>query len=299
MELLAPAKINLVLKILARRDNGYHDLFTVMQKVDLCDRLLLEPSPEPGIKLFCPDSDLPEDDSNLVFRAALRFFELRPELAGQGVRITLEKKIPVGAGLGGGSSDCAATLTGLNRLFGSKISLQRLLQLGEKLGADVPFFIAPYPAVRAEGIGELMTPVAPLEYCRVVLVNPGIHVSTAWVYQNYRLTNPALEDILTDFEKNDCNQLLSGPLENDLEQVTAGRFEEIDEIKKSLLETGALAVLMSGSGPTVFGLFIDKEDSQFDGDGAMMASLQQRFGEHVYITKPITGAWPSGEGTRF
>ena len=255
MRLLAPAKINLSLRITGRRQDGYHTLISRMQKVSLYDELTLEKTAT-GVELFCPDGKSPEGRENLVFRAAELFLEHIAALGHSfGVRLTLNKRIPVAAGLGGGSSDAAATLAGLNALSRAGLTRHELAVLGLRLGADVPFFLGQAPAALAQGIGEVLSPAEPIGDYTVVLVNPGFAVSTRWVYQHFDLTSISRTDNL----QNSRDKVGGLVLVNDLEQVTLKRYPIIADMKKEILQRGATAALMSGSGPTVFGLFTDKE----------------------------------------
>ena len=244
-----PAKVNLTLEVLGRRSDGYHDIRSLMVRVGLYDRLTIETGVE-GLTLLCPDANLPGDESNLAMAAALAF---REETGGpDGLRITLHKGIPTAAGLGGGSSDAASVLKGLNGLMGNPLSRDRLMELGLRLGSDVPFFIAGVPAV-AEGRGEKLTPARDLPPMWYVLVNPGFGVSAAWAYRNLKLTGSSFGS------KIQClDGILSGArieLHNDLEGVVARSHPEVLEIKEFLMAQGAEGALMSGSGPTVFGVF--------------------------------------------
>ncbi|MBU0731052.1 MAG: 4-(cytidine 5'-diphospho)-2-C-methyl-D-erythritol kinase [Proteobacteria bacterium] len=278
----APAKINLYLAVTGRRNDGYHDLDTLMVKVDLCDTLHLRVI-DKGIKLLCPDSDVPDDESNLVYKAASAFKELTGIT--RGVEITLEKKIPIAAGLGGGSSDAAATLHGLQELFQKKIASNVLIPIGRTLGADVPFFLSDYDSARATGIGDRLEKRELCGEFWFVLVNPGFAVSTKWVYENFALTtggNPYIlgRKLESANGKNFFFPDLGTILYNDLEAVTVAKYPEIQVIKERLLAAGAKGVLMSGSGPTVFGVFED-ERIAFDGVG----QLRQRYNK-VFLARP-------------
>ena len=278
----APAKINLYLKILRRRDDGYHELDTVMAKLLLADRIELEEQPS-GISLLCPGGALPVDERNLAFRAARLFFERTA--IDRGIRIRLEKNIPVAAGLGGGSSDAAAVLLGMNEIFGCPLSLENLEDVGKRLGADVPFFIQPAPCCHAEGIGEILRPLSMGTEYSVLLINPGFSVSTRWAYENFALTTPANTYILgREWQDNSIEQLFSRHylprLTNDLESVTCVRYPEITSIKAKILQNGALATLMSGSGPTVFGIF-DAPDAARQ----CAASFEKRSGWTIVVTE--------------
>lgn len=299
LTLLAPAKINLSLRVLGRRPDGYHNLDTVMQKLDLFDRLSLTVTSDPAIVLHCPDSGLPEDDTNIVFRAAAAFLSALTGRAGHGggdagpmgVTVTLEKRIPVAAGLGGGSSDAGAALVGLNRLFKTPFSVPELLSMARPLGADVPFFVTDYGAVRAQGIGDQMTAVPSLSNCSVVLVNPGFAVSTRWVYEKYALTTGRKDSkILSSQNDEELGAPVAGI--NDLEQVTIPAYPEIEVCKQELLALGASVALMSGSGPTVFAIFPDEEKRQARSVQGAVEALQDRgrglaHGRTIFVTRPV------------
>ncbi|MDA8164139.1 MAG: 4-(cytidine 5'-diphospho)-2-C-methyl-D-erythritol kinase [Desulfobacteraceae bacterium] len=279
----APAKINLCLQVIGRRPDGYHDLDTFMQKLVLADCLELHPAAE-AIRLSCPGSPLPQDEGNLAFRAARLFFERSG--VRKGVEIVLHKKIPIAAGLGGGSSDAAAVLLGLNRLYPPGLPAAVLLEMAVRLGADVPFFVADCAAARATGIGDRLEPAPPLQGCRVLLVNPGFPVSTRWVYENLALTtqsNPYMlgrEQIFDTYRE----FLASGEtlaVRNDLEAVTVGRYPELADIKAHILAAGAQVALMSGSGPTVFGLFLEEAPA-----AACFDAFARRYPGNVLLTGP-------------
>jgi 4-diphosphocytidyl-2-C-methyl-D-erythritol kinase len=280
----APAKVNLRLRVLGKRADGYHELDSVMQKVTLADTVTLHHLEEPVIQLSCPDSDLHEDDSNLVWKAAEAFLDVSGLSGKCGVSIILEKKIPIAAGLGGGSSDAGAVLTGLVRLFKSDIPKTTLLGLAKSLGADVPFFVVPDSAVRATGIGEKMEKYKKLEDCSILLVNPGFSVSTAWVYENFTLTRTAKDSNLSDSPKNESLSKLYCPLYNDLETVTIKRYPEIQTIKNLMIDNGASAALMSGSGPTVFGIFPDgnKDNANLH---ECVEKLTRKYGTGVFVAR--------------
>lgn len=253
----APAKVNYRLDVLRRRPDNYHDLRMVMQRIALCDELEISLSKTPGIRVSCGKEGVPDGPGNIAWKAAHAM--LARAGVDIGVDISVEKHIPVAAGLGGGSSDAASVLMGLNGLLGLGLSDPDLMSMGVKLGADVPFFIFKKTAI-AEGIGDLLTEVEGLPPVWMVLVNPNIHVSTAWVYQNLQLTNKRDADKLPKF----CNRIedICGLLSNDLEPVTIGRFPVIGEIKQMLLSNGAQGVLMSGSGPTVFSVFETEQEAR-------------------------------------
>ncbi len=283
----APAKVNLSLRILGKRSDGYHELDTVMQKLNLADTLTLRRLETPGIQLSCLASDLPEDDSNLVWQAAAAFFKETGIAQECGVSIILEKKIPVAAGLGGGSSDAGSVLTGLNRLFQTGLAEKTLLSLGASLGADVPFFVVSHPAVHATGIGDRMTPYDTLSNCSLLLVNPGFSVSTAWVYKNFTLTRADKDSNLSDSRKNESLNGQICPLYNDLESVTIAHYPELRDVKSCMLENGASGALMSGSGPTVFGIFPDQEGSRVSSLHECAKKLTEKYEGGVFVTRPL------------
>ena len=254
----SPAKINLLLKVRRRREDGYHDIVSVMCLVGLFDRITLS-FDTPTITVQCSDPRVPEDSSNLAYRAADLF--MKKCGISDGVGITIKKVIPVAAGLGGGSSNAAGVLLGLNHYFGDPYSMDQLMAMGLSLGADVPFFLFQKPAL-ATGIGDKLEAYSGLPSYQILLVNPGFTVSTAEIYRNLNLR-------LTKCKKKLTNALLKNRgfdaalhLCNDLETVTASSYPEIQTIKDQLINCGALGALMSGSGPTVFGLYDDIEKAR-------------------------------------
>jgi 4-diphosphocytidyl-2-C-methyl-D-erythritol kinase len=256
-QFLAPAKINLCLHVLRRRPDGYHDLAMLMQRVALFDRIGLTLSDEPGVRVVCPGLELPPGGENIAGRAARRLLEVAG--AGGGVEIVIDKGIPAAAGLGGGSSDAAAVLLGLNEMLQAGLDRSTLMAEGAHLGADVPFFIFQETAW-ATGIGDVLEPIAGLPAVWYLLVNPGFAVSTAWVYQNLQLTSSGDVTKMREFPR--TPEGLASLLHNDLEHVTIGRFPLLAAIKDRLLVLGAQGALMSGSGPTVFGLFTDESKAR-------------------------------------
>jgi 4-diphosphocytidyl-2-C-methyl-D-erythritol kinase len=257
MTIKAPAKVNYLLDVIRRRPDGYHDLRMVMQRINLFDELTITLTDTPGISVICGKNGVPDGPGNIAWKAANALLELTN--GSRGASISIIKNIPVAAGLGGGSSDAASVLMGMNELLQLGLSDQRLMEIGVTLGADVPFFIFKKTAL-AEGIGEALTAMPEMPTAWVLLVNPGVHVSTAWVYKNLKLTNrgelaklPSLYESVAD---------ISSIFANDLEAVTIPAFPVIADIKNSLLRHGALGAMMSGSGPTVFGLYQDKETAE-------------------------------------
>jgi len=263
IELKAPAKINLALDVLSKRDDGYHELKMIMQTVELADLVTIELTAAPGrIKLSSGLRWLPNDNRNLAYAAAeliLDRFQVN-----RGVSIHLKKRIPVAAGLAGGSTDCAAVLRGLNKLFSLNLSLSELMDLGEQLGADVPFCLFGGTAL-AEGKGERLTRLPALPDAFVALIKPPFSVSTADIFKSFNPdavnSKPDVNKMIDKIKNNDligiCNCFA-----NSLETVTVGKYPAIEQIKKELINRGALGTLMSGSGPTVFGVFENRLDAQ-------------------------------------
>lgn len=254
LNLKAPAKVNYLLDVIRRRPDGYHDLRMIMQQVNLCDEITLTLNDSADITVTCGKRGVPDGPGNIAWKAARAMLDLTE--TEHGVTIDITKNIPVAAGLGGGSSDAAAVLTGMNQLLKLHLSQQRLMAMGVKLGADVPFFIFGKTAL-AGGIGEELTALPDIPKASILLVNPGVHVSTAWVYRTLELTNRSELSKIPEFfgSIDDVCALLS----NDLESVTISAFPVIADIKSRMIQFGAAGAMMSGSGPTVFGIFKSRE----------------------------------------
>jgi 4-diphosphocytidyl-2-C-methyl-D-erythritol kinase len=257
-QMKAFAKINWFLSVLGKREDGYHDISSILQCVDLCDTLLFENSE--ALEIVSDISDLPEE-KNLVFRAA----SLMRDMVGgrRGAKIALTKGIPLAAGMGGGSSDAAATLVGLDRLWRTDLGADRLREMGAAIGSDVPFFIGNAYAI-TEGRGERIRPLEGAPELSLLLINPHIFVSTAWAYTACQigLTKKPVDIKLF------CQTLarkdfiaLSSMLVNDLESAVVSAYPEIGRIKERLYQLGASAAAMSGSGSTVFGVFRSVEEA--------------------------------------
>jgi 4-diphosphocytidyl-2-C-methyl-D-erythritol kinase len=247
--LQSPAKINLCLSVLGRRPDGYHDVEMLMQMVGLSDYVTVSIGGR-GISVRCDSGAVPSGEGNIAWKAAAEMLRITGNKVG--LEIEIKKNIPVAAGLGGGSGNAAAVLAATNRLLGMGLDRGQLAEIGAGIGMDVPFFFYG-PTAIARGRGEILTKLAPLKRFRVLLVNPGFETSTAWVYNNVNLR-------LT--KKAGCNKISSlnlrtiiTRLHNDLESVTAAAHPVINRIKSALLDAGAVGALMSGSGPTVFGIF--------------------------------------------
>ena len=260
--LKALAKINLGLDVLGRRENGYHDVRMVMQTIYLYDNVTVQKTEEAGIHLECNLFYLPVDETNIAYKAAkllMDEFDIK-----EGVRIVLDKHIPVAAGLAGGSANAAAVLVGMNRLFSLGLSQQQLMERGVSLGADVPYCVM-RGTVLAEGIGEILTPLPPLPKCYVLIAKPGISVSTKTVYEKLDSQeiseHPDIDGILEGLDKQDIYKVAAS-MGNVLETVTIGDYPIIEDIKDVMKQDGALNAMMSGSGPTVFGIFDDKSKAR-------------------------------------
>ena len=260
--LKALAKINLGLDVLGRRDNGYHDVRMVMQTIYLYDNVTIEKTQEPGIQVETNLFYLPVNEDNIAYKAAKMLideFQIQ-----SGVRITLEKHIPVAAGMAGGSSNAATVLVGMNRLFSLKLSMEDLMRRGVSLGADVPYCVM-RGTVLAEGIGEVLTPLPPMPNCAILIAKPGISVSTKTVYEKLDaleiVEHPDIDGILNGLQNQDIEKIASS-MGNVLEKVTIEDYPIIEEIKTAMKEAGALNAMMSGSGPTVFGIFRDRKTAR-------------------------------------
>ena len=255
----ANAKINLALDITGKRSDGYHDIRTIMQTVSLKDTLSMRKLFTPQIKICTNLKWLPTDERNLVYKAAKILFDrFQPE---DGIFIEIDKQIPVSAGLGGGSADCAAALCGISKLFNFPISQEELLAIGKSLGADIPFCIMKGTAL-AEGIGEILTPLPACPDCFIVIAKPPLCISTADVFRQFKMENvetrPDIEGMVESISAGDIGKV-AGSLCNVLESVTAREFPIIEKIKCIMLECGSMGAIMSGSGPSVFGIFADKQ----------------------------------------
>ena len=262
MELKALGKINLGLDVLGRRENGYHDVRMVMQTVYLYDQIRMEKTKKPGIELLTNLFYLPVNENNLAYQAAdllMKEFHVK-----EGVKITLDKHIPVAAGMAGGSSNAAAVLFGINRMFSLGLSQKELMERGVTLGADVPYCVM-RGTVLAEGIGEILTPLPACPKCHVLIAKPPISVSTKLVYEK-------LYD--QDITK------VASRMGNVLEKVTIEEYPVIEQIKNVMKEQGALNAMMSGSGPTVFGLYETKEKAR-----KVAAKIREKqLAKQVYVT---------------
>jgi 4-diphosphocytidyl-2-C-methyl-D-erythritol kinase len=275
----SPAKINLFLRVLGKRPDGYHNIFSLMQKITLCDELTFLPR-SGGIVLKCPNSDLPVSKDNLVFRAAESILSYAG--CSSGTEIILTKHIPAAAGLGGGSSDAATTLLALNEMYQLGLTKAELMQLGAKLGADVPFFIFGDSAFAA-GIGDQLTAWENPLKLNIVLINPFFPLPTKLVYEslNLRLTK---EQINYSIPRLSALSDITSEMHNDLEAASLKMHPELMELKQLLLRHGALSAMMSGSGPTVFGIFTDEITAKKTAE-AIKKEVPRQF--HVFFVQSL------------
>ncbi|MDF2586704.1 MAG: 4-diphosphocytidyl-2C-methyl-D-erythritol kinase [Anaerocolumna sp.] len=280
IKIKAYAKINLGLDVVRKREDGYHEVRMIMQTINLYDKLTINKNIDSTIRLITNLNYLPTDENNLSYKAAALM--MKEYNLNQGVTIQLDKKIPVAAGLAGGSSDAAATLWGLNRLFELNLPKDELMRLGLKLGADVPYCIMRGTAL-SEGIGEVLTPIKAFPRCHVLIVKPALSVSTKYVYENLKLNeytkHPDIEGILIAIKNNDLYGAVN-LFGNVLESVTEKEYPIIKDIKDYMLELGAITSLMSGSGPTVFGIF----DNLHKAENAFYQFKNGDLGKQVFLT---------------
>lgn len=260
--LKALAKINLGLDVIGKRADGYHEVRMIMQTIHLYDRISIKKTKEPGIAIQTNLSFLPVNENNLVYKAGkllIDEFQIK-----EGVKVNLEKRIPVAAGMAGGSTDAAAMLYGLNELFGLGLSRTQLMERGVNIGADVPYCLMRGTAL-AEGIGEKLRSLPPMVKCPVLIAKPQIAVSTKTVYEKLNLgtqaAHPDINRLIADIEAADL-KAVAEHMGNILETVTIPDHPVIAQIKEQMLRSGAVGALMSGSGPTVFGLFEDEKTAK-------------------------------------
>ena len=276
----ALAKINLGLDVIRRREDGYHEVCMVMQTIHLYDRLDIVKNTSGNITMETNISFLPTNENNLVYKAAKLLcdeFDIK-----DGIHVNLQKRIPVAAGMAGGSTDAAAVLYGVNKIFDLGLSTQELMDRGVKIGADVPYCIMRGTAL-AEGIGEKLSPLPPMVKCPVLIAKPGINVSTKFVYENLKLNehtvHPDMQKLIADIKEKDLNKI-ARDMGNVLENVTIPAYPVIAEMKEHMMEHGAVGAMMSGSGPTVFGLFDDENTAQ----AAFEAMKASGLAKQVYLT---------------
>lgn len=287
MKLQAYGKINLSLDVLRQRPDGYHDVRMIMQTVKLHDNIDLYRTREPGIVLHTNLSFLPVNENNLMYKAAkllMDEFSIR-----EGIRLELRKVIPVSAGMAGGSTDAASVLYGINQMFRLGLNKQELKERGVLLGADVPFCLMRGTAL-SEGIGEILTPLKKLPPCQIVLAKPAISVSTKFVYTNLHVSelpaeaHPDVDRVIEALEQENL-EAVAANAGNILETVTCRQYPGIEKIKQRMEEMGALKAMMSGSGPTVFGIFTDPELAKCCCD-SFRTGPDRELAKQVYLTEP-------------
>lgn len=278
----APAKINLSLDITGKLENGYHALDTIMQTISIEDKITLAKTGR-QISVLCDHPQVPQGNGNICHKAAEAFFE-KTALEG-GVIITIDKNIPVAAGLAGGSSDAAAVIKGLNLLYGTGLTQREMCEIGLKCGADVPYCIVA-GTCRAKGIGEKLTKLPSFAGVYIVLVVPDFFVSTEWAYKNYDLNSPdekpCTEELISYIRGRDIKNTAERMV-NVLESVTAKKHPEIQEIKNDIKKSGACGSVMSGSGPSVFGLFENEEKARI-----AFSVIREKY-NRSYLTLTVDG----------
>lgn len=271
-------KVNLALDILYKRNDGYHEIKSIMQRISLRDRLIFEEI-DHGFVIESNHSQVPKDETNLVYRAWEKLVAITGE--NRGIKVIIEKNIPVAAGLAGGSTNGATTLLALNELWDLKLSEDELMKIGRGLGADVPFCIMGATAL-AEGIGEKLTKLKPFSGKHILLCNPGIVISTEHAYSQVEFSDKRI-DIEAMIKAIDADDLktLAENMGNTMEGPMIEEYPIIGEIKKLMLGNGALGALMSGSGSTVFGLYDDEEKMKFTEKKLL------DIGDKVYLCKTL------------
>ena len=280
LELKAYGKINLGLDVVRRREDGYHEVRMIMQTIHLFDRLEITRNQSGRITMSTNLAFLPTNENNLVYKAAAL---LKEEFdIGDGIDVKLHKHIPVAAGMAGGSTDAASMLYGMNRIFDLGLSRRQLMERGVQIGADVPYCIMRGTAL-AQGIGEKLSQLPPMVKCPVLIAKPSVSVSTKFVYQNLKLdentNHPDIDALISAIKKKDFPEICA-KMGNVLESVTIPNYPVIAEIKEKMMEAGAAHAMMSGSGPTVFGLFEDEETAQRARDVMKASGLARQ----VYLT---------------
>ena len=289
LSLKAYGKINLGLDVLRRREDGYHEVRMVMQTVGLYDRIDLVRKDAPGIAVETNLHYLPANENNLAWKAAsllMEEFQVK-----EGVQIRLRKFLPVAAGMAGGSSDAAAVLFGVNKMFGLGLTRCQLMERGVAIGADVPYCVLRGTAL-SEGIGEILTPLPPVPQCQVLIVKPAVSVSTRFVYEHLKVDqlrpdqHPDIDGMLEAIRRGDLYGI-AGCLGNALETVTIPAYPVIGQIKEQMMERGSIGCLMSGSGPTVFGLFSSPRAAA-DAYEAFRYGPGRELARQVYLTSFYT-----------
>lgn len=291
VKLRALAKINLGLDVVRKREDGYHEVRMLMQTIKMYDKINIRLTDKSGIAIKTNLYYLPVNEDNLAYKAAkllMDEFQIK-----DGISIQLKKYIPVAAGMAGGSSNAAAVLVGINRLFKLGLTKRELMERSVVLGADVPYCIMRGTAL-AEGIGEILTPLTPMPNCHILIAKPGIHVSTKFVYGNLKANelkkHPDIDGQLAALKKKDLKGV-AAKMGNVLESVTVPAYPVIGWIRNEMKRNGALNAMMSGSGPTVFGLFDEKEKAQ----AAFAALRKQEAAKQIYLTEMFNNGGNANE----
>lgn len=278
-QMKAHAKINLGLDVVGKLPNGYHEVRMVMQTVGIYDELTFSRT-ECGIMVTTDSEELPIEEDNLIYKAANLMkdkYDIR-----EGIHIHLQKNIPIAAGMAGGSADAAAAMKGISRMFGLDTSLLELMELGASIGADVPYCVIGGTAL-AEGIGEKLTPLEPAPECFVLVAKPDINVSTRYVYERLNVAaiekHPDIDGMVAAIGKGSLQGILDR-MENVLESVTVQEYPVVDALKQRMKELGAVNSLMSGSGPTVFGIFLEKRLAE----AALDRMAQEQLAKQIFVT---------------
>ncbi|MBO5088056.1 MAG: 4-(cytidine 5'-diphospho)-2-C-methyl-D-erythritol kinase [Lachnospiraceae bacterium] len=283
LQLKAYAKINLGLDVVRKREDGYHEVRMIMQTIKLFDKLTFRLLEEDEIRIKTNLGFLPVNEDNLVYKA-VKLIKDKYQID-KGLEIDLFKCIPVAAGMAGGSTDCAAALVGAAKMFGLHLSKQELMELGVKLGADVPYCVLRGTAL-SEGIGEILTPLPPMPDCYILIAKPSISVSTKFVYENLRANeleqHPDIDGMVEAIKAGSLSGI-TDRMENVLETVTIPAHPIIEDIKNCMKENGAINSLMSGSGPTVFGIY----DSEEKAEQARGIIREKNLAQQVYVVKPF------------
>lgn len=280
LNLKALAKINIGLDVLRKREDGYHDVKMIMQTVHIYDRIKIEKTKESGIQISTNLYYLPTNENNLIYKAA----KLMMDEYGitEGIRVDLQKYIPVAAGMAGGSTDAAAILYGMNQMFDLNLSMETLMEHGVKIGADVPYCLMRGTAL-AEGIGEKLTALPPMPKCPILVAKPAAALSTKFVYENLKLDDasihPDIDALIADIQADDLHAM-ANHMGNILESVVMPNYPEIKQLKDLMNANGALNSMMSGSGPTVFGLY----ETQKDAKRAYEAVQESGLAKQLYLT---------------
>ncbi len=294
LKIKAYGKINIGLDVVGKRPNGYHDVRMIMQTVDIYDLITISQILQPEIRIDTNLYYVPSNENNLAYKAAKILFDEFDIKSG--IKIFIKKQIPVSAGMAGGSSDAAAVLYGINKLYSLGLSTSQLMERAVTLGADIPYCLVGGTAL-AEGIGEKITRLNPFPKCYILIAKPGFGVSTKHVYQNLKWNevenHPNIKEIINGIDNNDIKHI-SKYMDNVLESVTIKEHPFLEQIKKRMIEKGALNSIMSGSGPTVFGIF----DSRKSVTDAYITLKREKIAKKIYVTSVINTGGDIFEGIK-